>query len=210
MYYTLRSRPETMYYTLRSRPERCGALQSRHARRHRQREGCRRRERRGEVEVEAVGRDLGELEHEVGLARSPSGIRRHAELEVLDGRDLAPTHEVERVLAVLLDRVPLHAHHQPRVVLRAAIEEGAARQVLGAAQRLQERRVGRGRFHDDGYLPRPAAPTCWLPRGSARTATSRPRRTGASACPRASPSAASRPADTTGRTARCPAWPSSA
>ena len=47
-----------------------------HARRHGQREGGGGRERRGEVEVEAIGRHLGELQYNISLLRPPAGIRR--------------------------------------------------------------------------------------------------------------------------------------
>ena len=47
-----------------------------HARRHGQREGGGGREGRREVEVEAVRRHLGELEHDVRFFGPPAGIRR--------------------------------------------------------------------------------------------------------------------------------------
>ena len=47
-----------------------------HARRHGQRERGGGRERRREVEVEAIGRDLGELEHDVGFLGASPRVRR--------------------------------------------------------------------------------------------------------------------------------------
>ena len=47
-----------------------------HARRHGQRERRRRREGRREVEVEAIGRHLGELEHDVRFFGASPRVRR--------------------------------------------------------------------------------------------------------------------------------------